>query len=835
MNTNTPSPGASSSPSLGIATRQFDPQRPFKHVVVCCTSVPYDERVCLLQACRQFLLALTSRPLFSCIQAAIDKTVFQLGGVHKYDLTPDVTHLVVGNYNTPKYRHVAKARPDVIPVAAGWIQATLDLWKQDREMDFAALESTWMLKPLESSGGPLLRGSSSGAPDHRLRLLVCLTGFDDGMSLLFYHAHLRPGPVSANQPISSEQASQRQNIVAKIYENGGAYTGDFSNKVTHLIVRKPEGPKYTIARKLNVNCVALEWLGDSIKRGMILDESCYDPLLPPEKIGADAWENREVTKVALGKRFRDRAAPSQEDASRKLRKTASMKLQSQSQSMWASILGASTPTDHGVMPRSDGFAQPTERSEDAQPKPAQDSYIFRSSVFFAHGYMDKQLGIIANVIRSFGGRCCASLDEAVALNGSEITHRFLVVPQNSQPDTHPLVPDGFAIVTEFYLEKCLHKKRFFDPKEHVLGKPFPVFPMPQFTPLSVAIGGFTDVDLQQVEKAITQLGATFLERFTRQAHVLVCSGLAPVRREKINLALSWKVPIVGADWLWDSIKVGSRVSLANYLIKELHQNVNTELPDAPRQVHGRQGMVARSFSADAELARKGSRLGSALATKASLKRTASEAIGKKVISESVRDDISEFDDDPGRPGMSEEPSFKTAQTNVTIRAPGALPQEHPPSDKPFNTARTGRRVTSFDVDVVSDGFYVSPNKHASGRSLSRSVARDMTEGQRSFAHRTPSPPIDDRKHPEKLSRDDVCDEGITMLDEGSAISFPDALVHEAASTITAEVVEPQEIHAEREIKEQDGREEKARRRGNEMGRTSSEAKAAREKKRTDGH
>ena len=116
----------------------------------------------------------------------IDKAVSQLGGIHKYDLTPDVTHLVVGNYDTPKYRHVAKARPDIIPVAAGWIQATLDLWKQDREMDFAALESTWRLKVLESSGGPLLAVTSSGAPDHRVRLLVCLTGFDDRMAHFFF-------------------------------------------------------------------------------------------------------------------------------------------------------------------------------------------------------------------------------------------------------------------------------------------------------------------------------------------------------------------------------------------------------------------------------------------------------------------------------------------------------------------------------------------------------------------------------------------------------------------------------------------------------------------------
>ena len=572
---------------------------------------------------------------------------------------------------------------------------------------------------------------------------------------------------------------------------------------------------------------------------MILDESLYDPLLPAEKLGVGAWTNRDVAKVALGKRSRDGAVPAQEDASRKLRKTASMKLQSQSQSMWASILGASTPADYGVMPRSDEFVgasrtaltQPTERSEDALPKPAEDGFIFASSVFFAHGYIDKQLDIIANVIRSFGGRLCATLDEAAALDGSEITHRFLVVPQNSQPDTHPLVPDGFAIVTEFYLEKCLHKKRFFDPKEHVLGKPFPVFPIPQFAPLSVAIGGFTDMDLQQVEKAITQLGATFVERFTKQAHVLVCSGLAAVRPKKINLALTWKVPIVGADWLWDSIQVGSRAPLKKYLIKELHQQADTELPDAPREVEGRLGAAARSFSADIESARDRRKLDSALANKANLKGIASEPAGKKIGSKSVLpDDVSGFDDDPGRSGMSEEASFKTAQTHATSRICGTLRQEQPPSEGPFNTAaRTRQRLTTLDVDMVSDGFHVSTNEHASGWSLSRWMGRGMTEGQSSFAHRPPSPPIDNRKRPENLSRDDVLDEGITMLEgEGSAVSFPDVTVRRGAATIVAEV-EVQEIHAERESRERDEWEEKTWRRADKMVQTTNEAKAARKK------
>lgn len=101
----------------------------------------------------------------------------QLGGIHKYDLTPSVTHLVVGDYDTPKYRHVARERPDVIPMTAGWIWTVLHLWQEDADIDFSKLEELWRLKPFESSGGSL--APSSDGLHERGCLLICLTGFDD--------------------------------------------------------------------------------------------------------------------------------------------------------------------------------------------------------------------------------------------------------------------------------------------------------------------------------------------------------------------------------------------------------------------------------------------------------------------------------------------------------------------------------------------------------------------------------------------------------------------------------------------------------------------------------
>ena len=121
-----------------------------------------------------------------------------MGGIHKYDLTPDVTHLIVGEYDTPKYRHVAKERPDIMPMSAGWIDDARNMWMADQEFDFAALEAKWKLKTFESGCGD--PDSPDPAFRETRRLLCCLTGFEDRMS----YAISLPGYLTCQGPSTRE-------------------------------------------------------------------------------------------------------------------------------------------------------------------------------------------------------------------------------------------------------------------------------------------------------------------------------------------------------------------------------------------------------------------------------------------------------------------------------------------------------------------------------------------------------------------------------------------------------------------------------------------------------
>jgi DNA replication regulator DPB11 len=93
--------------------------------------------------------------------------------------------------------------------------------------------------------------------------------------------------------------------------------------------------------------VSLEWFQQSLERGMVLDEALFNPTMPVEQRGQGAWDRREFPSPAPGKRVRD-AEPSQalNPFRRKLRRSASTKMGSQSEALWAGITAASSEKQH---------------------------------------------------------------------------------------------------------------------------------------------------------------------------------------------------------------------------------------------------------------------------------------------------------------------------------------------------------------------------------------------------------------------------------------------------------------------------------------------------------
>lgn len=459
-----------------------------------------------------------------------------------------MTHLIIGDYDTRKYRHVARERPDIRAMDAAWIDAVLRLWKNDEKIDFVALEKEHQLKPFEIRGS--MQQTREGEPSGRQSLLICLTGF----------------------------GYQRDEIAEKIIANGGRHTDDLTRRCTHLVVNKPEGKKFTAAKSWHIRTVSLDWLDKSAARGMILDEDKFDPLLPPEEQGVGAWVQKDPRRQSLGKRTRSSTSGGTGEGTRKLRKTASMKLNSQRSNLWGDILGRSDSREYSFA-KDNEPEEPTrkaplkdERGELARPSEHAEEGIFTGCVFYIHGFSDQRTSVLAQTIRGLGGQISSTLYEAA---NTKTTNRFLIVPQNSQPDAHPQIShENLHVVTEFYVEKCLHNRRFFAPGDHhALGRPFPLFPIPGFGELTICTAAFTGIELSQVARSIAQLGGKFEEQFRRGTSVLVCKSLESMRKEKLRAALTWGVPVVSADWLWECISTGYNVPVDDFIFPELKDRI----------------------------------------------------------------------------------------------------------------------------------------------------------------------------------------------------------------------------------------------------------------------
>ena len=107
-----------------------------------------------------------SSKLTCCYQSELSAIAAQMGASSKLDLTSDVTHLIVGDLDTPKYKYVAKERPDVKCLLSDWVYAVRQAWMDGGELDVEAFDTQFKL--------PTFWG-----------LKICVTGFDDCMRKAF--------------------------------------------------------------------------------------------------------------------------------------------------------------------------------------------------------------------------------------------------------------------------------------------------------------------------------------------------------------------------------------------------------------------------------------------------------------------------------------------------------------------------------------------------------------------------------------------------------------------------------------------------------------------------
>ncbi|KAF2204130.1 hypothetical protein GQ43DRAFT_410089 [Delitschia confertaspora ATCC 74209] len=485
----------------------------------------------------------------------------QMGAIHKLDLTSDVTHLIVGNTQSKKYEYVSRAREDVKVVLPEWLQALRQLWIHGEDVDLAALEK-----------------------EHRcptfFGLKICLTGFTD--------------------------PERRLEMQKTIIENGATYSGDLTKDITHLIAAVPEGAKYQHAKSWNIPTVSEEWLQDSVKRGMALMAEKYHPLIPREERGIGAWEHRQSISPGLGKRTRDAGGPSPIDPNanrRKLRRSASTKMGSQSQSFWADI------TAGGLEKKKEEVDEWTEGDTTVAEFPAETSAqlstttvpvldessdseedlfplrtlakqvqkqdgIFEGRIVLLHGFDTAKTNILRDHLSSNGANVVADATELLNCPPADLERGYVIVPHDVSFKL-ALLPEAagsLTVATNWWVEACLYKKTLVDAADDILCRPFSRLHIDGFENLTISSTGFTSVDLLHVSRVIPLMGGNFDEFLTAKSSVLICNSQTQ-KPDKLKYARQQRIPAVHSTWLWDCIEKGEVQPFDDYLLKyDQHDN-----------------------------------------------------------------------------------------------------------------------------------------------------------------------------------------------------------------------------------------------------------------------
>lgn len=569
-------------------------------------------------------------------------------------------------------------------------------------------------------------------------------------------------------------------IIDKIKANGGDYTGDFSKLVTHLIVHQPQGKKYAAARAWNTHTVALKWVDDSIERGIILDEKCYDPVLPEEDLGKGAWNMRVNRRSFLGKRQRAATLTKPEEGRRKLRKTASIKLNSQRENMWGEILGqpsAEQSASHHIeeptqpLPNDSMLRRPIEsvsqvaestgrsRASSFGGQTNRGDTVFASCGLHVFGFSQQQTEILINTVSSLRGTIAASIGDLTSSEG--LSHRFVIVPQSAVPASHPLLPDGVEAITECFIERCLHRRMLLNPRDHVIGRPFPVFPIEGFDKLSICTAGFTDVDLLQVDRATRQLGAKFEERFNAQCSLLVCTSLDGVRKQKLDLALIWRVPVVKANWLWECISQGKKLPIKDFMFPELSARA------APDEAHWAKPLNRSKSTSD---------------------------LAKKSTPKNLPGRIER----PGRSSITSVDMSAFDRTPLVSTDPPAVRGKSP-------TRRESNAATDFETAPTHQSGETSGSQRPTSRHGSRSEPCPLSEKSASDLNKTSAtdPVPSQTRKPLSRIRSEVCDseagddEGLDAFAHGDNAAEDTARAEADAAELEKRRLEREKAEAER--------------------------------------
>lgn len=196
-------------------------------------------------------------------------------------------------------------------------------------------------------------------------------------------------------------ADERKLIQSQIGSHGGTYHPDLTRQCTHLLCVSAAGKKYEAALKWDIPCVGIEWLFQSLERGMALEPKYFTLDIEPGKRGEGAWDRNAALKFSgVNESFETAFQEVEGGRKRKLRRVGSRVAQ---EGIWEGILGGVSDfseannqltTNHSFrLPASvEEGVMTNELSMDIAISP---NGLFDGMVFYTWGFTERQVSFFS--------------------------------------------------------------------------------------------------------------------------------------------------------------------------------------------------------------------------------------------------------------------------------------------------------------------------------------------------------------------------------------------------------------------------------------------------------
>lgn len=442
----------------------------------------------------------------------ISKQIIKLGGIFSKDLTKQVNVLIIGNsINTAKYKFAVRYRYDIIFINISAITKLYELWLSGEDITLKTHSNYLQL-----------------SNDNRKRMLHVLQS-RYSMNPLF-DAYLFVGRINSEienvknlQQLANLQGCYKCNIthfVKDCKENN-------KNRLILFITDCKTGARVLAAREQNIPIVHFKWIQDCLKRNAMLE---YDPYylldnvdeLEYDQIGIEScecWDKLNTPALSLPS---NETHQQQEHDSNNNNNNSTIllnKFKSKGDKIWQKAMSNDQTLQKPLI---------SSRIPDLQPPNSVTSTavsFFNNCNFYIHPlFPKKHYDILESVIKqNNGNKTVSATDDS-----------YTIVPSNIPFDEIDLSPSKSTIVTEFFIERCLHYKSLLLPIDS-WSKPFFKTSKFQIKPqlnllhndghkLHVSITGFHGVELlhlNKILKFLEPMGIQFSDYLNKSTDVLL--------------------------------------------------------------------------------------------------------------------------------------------------------------------------------------------------------------------------------------------------------------------------------------------------------------------------